>query len=145
MEMINEIAQAVPSLWDFYGASKEATALTPAQVWALKQSADVATLLMSPYTPHIAEEMWKRGGHKASLAKHPWPSFDPQWIQEDTVLVVVQVNGKVRGRIQMARGKNDDDAVRLAQADENVRKHVEGKVIRKTIVVPDKLVNLVVQ
>jgi len=101
-------------------------------------------LVLAPFAPHIAEELWRRLGHGESLARAPWPAYDPALCVEDTVTLAVQVNGKLRGTLELARGTARDDALAAAQADERVRRHLEGQVIRKVIHVPDKLLNLVV-
>ncbi len=101
-------------------------------------------LLLAPFAPHIAEELWRRLGHGESLARGPWPTWDPALCVEDTVTLAVQVNGKLRGTLELARGTGKDEALAAARADERVQRHLEGQVIRKVIHVPDKLLNLVV-
>jgi leucyl-tRNA synthetase len=101
--------------------------------------------LVAPFAPHIAEELWERTGHARSIFDEAeWPGYDPAKTMADTVEFVVQVNGKVRARMPMSRGIAESDAHAAAVADENVRKFMEGKEVRKVIFVPDRLVNLVV-
>jgi leucyl-tRNA synthetase len=101
--------------------------------------------LVAPFAPHLAEELWERMGNAQSIFESgSWPSFDPAKTVADTVEFVVQVNGKLRTRMQMPRGITEADAREAALADENVRRFVEDKTIRKTIFVQDRLVNLVV-
>ena len=102
-------------------------------------------LLLAPFAPHLAEELWAALGHHQSLTYDPWPSFDPVKIASDTVEVVLQVNGKVRSKLTVPLDAPDDVLQREALADENVRRHVEGKSVVKTIVVKNKIVNLVVR
>jgi leucyl-tRNA synthetase len=109
-----------------------------------RAAVETLVLLLAPFAPHIAEELWRRLGHAESLARAPWPAWDPALCVEDTVTLAVQVNGKLRGTLELARGTSRDDALAAAQADERVRRHLEGQVIRKVIHVPDKLLNLVV-
>ncbi len=78
------------------------------------------------------------------MIRVPWPSFDPSLLEQDQVLIVVQVNGKKRGEITVSSGASDDDVKEAAMAEGNVRKFIEGKQVRKTILVPGKLLNLVV-
>jgi leucyl-tRNA synthetase len=104
---------------------------------------EALVLVLAPFAPHIAEELWSRLGHAESLARAPWPAFDPAQCVEDTVTLAVQVNGKLRGTLELARGTSKDDALAAARADERVQRHLEGLAIRKVIHVPDKLLNLV--
>ena len=101
--------------------------------------------LVAPFAPHLAEELWERAGHAGSIFDEAeWPGYDPAKTMADTVEFVVQVNGKLRARMPMPRGIAESDARSAAVADENVRKFMEGKEVRKVIFVPDRLVNLVV-
>jgi leucyl-tRNA synthetase len=101
-------------------------------------------IMLAPYAPHFAEECWERLGGSGSVMDADWPAFDPRAALEDEVEVVVQVNGKVRGRLKLARGTAEQEAVAAALADPAVRRFVDGKGIRKVIFVQDKLVSLVV-
>jgi leucyl-tRNA synthetase len=100
--------------------------------------------LLAPFAPHLGEELWQRLGHPDSLAYAPWPRWDPKLVLEDTVTVAVQVNGKLRATLELPRGSDQAAAHSAAMADERVRKFVNGASVRKTIFVPDKLLNLVV-
>ena len=101
-------------------------------------------LLLSPFAPHIAEELWELMGHKHSLSYEPWPAFEAAKTIEDKVEVVLQVNGKVRGKIEVPQGTNEKEIERLAHLDTNIQRHIEGKKIIRIIVVKNKLVNIVV-
>jgi leucyl-tRNA synthetase len=101
--------------------------------------------LVAPFAPHVAEEMWERLGHAESIFRGArWPEFDAAKAVADTVEFVVQVNGKLRARMPMPRGIAEAAARDAALADENVLKFLDGKQVRKTIFVPDRLLNLVV-
>ncbi|HET7275818.1 MAG TPA: leucine--tRNA ligase [Longimicrobiaceae bacterium] len=101
--------------------------------------------LIAPYAPHLAEELWERSGGNGSVFDEAmWPDFDATKAVADEVEFVVQVNGKVRTRMQMARGIDEHAAREAAIVDENVLRFIEGKQVRKTIFVPDRLLNLVV-
>jgi leucyl-tRNA synthetase len=102
-------------------------------------------LLLAPYAPHLAEELWHRLGHTDSLAYAPWPEADARYLVQDTVTVVVQVNGKVRDRLEVPVGALDDDVKHLALASEKVVPWLAGKELVKSVVVPGKLVSLVVR
>jgi leucyl-tRNA synthetase len=110
---------------------------------AARFATETAVSLIQPYAPHIAEELWAELGHER-LWRHAWPEADPALLVEDTVEVVVQVNGKLRDRLRVPVDTPDDELVRLALASERVRAHLNGGEPAKTIVVPGRLVNLVV-
>ncbi|MGL6280316.1 MAG: class I tRNA ligase family protein, partial [Gaiella sp.] len=104
-------------------------------------AAETAVSLIQPYAPHVVEELWERLGHER-LWEQPWPVADPALLVRDVVEIVVQVNGKLRDRLQVKAGIAEEELVALALASERVRAHLPGEP-RKTIVVPGKLVNLV--
>jgi leucyl-tRNA synthetase len=110
---------------------------------AARFAAETVCLLLQPYAPHIAEELWERLGHER-LWEQPWPEADPSLLETETFELVVQVNGRVRDRIQMPVEATEDELVARARELPNVRAHLNGKEIRQTIVVPRRLVNLVV-
>ncbi|HMP90152.1 MAG TPA: leucine--tRNA ligase [Kiritimatiellia bacterium] len=101
-------------------------------------------LLLSPFAPHLTEELWSRLGNPASLAYEKWPECDPSYLVEDTLEVVVQVNGKLRGRVIIPKDADKDYVLDLAKADAVVAPHLEGKMLKKEIYVPGKLINFVV-
>ncbi len=124
MEMVNEIA-------DDHAAP------------GARFAAETAVSLLQPWAPHVTEELWGALGHER-LWEQPWPVADPALLERDTFQLVVQVNGKVRDRIEVPAGLAEDELVERAKASERVQAHLDGKEVRKTIVVPGKLVNLVV-
>jgi leucyl-tRNA synthetase len=101
-------------------------------------------VLLAPYAPHLAEELWSALGHEQSIFQASWPSFDAKLAAAADVEVVVQVNGKVRGRVTVSRGASQAHVLEQALKDESVRKFVDGKPVQKTIYVQDRLLNLVV-
>ncbi len=103
------------------------------------------TLLLSPYAPHIAEEMWSMLGHQPSVSRVAWPKWDEAKCQDDEIEIAVQVNGKLRGRLRVTPDVTKDDLLKAAKEDEKVSKWLEGKELVKEIVVPSKLVNFVVR
>jgi leucyl-tRNA synthetase len=106
-------------------------------------AAETAVSLIQPYAPHVAEELWEVLGHER-LWEQPWPQADPTFLERDTFELVVQVNGKVRDRFEVDAALPEEDLVERALASAKVRAHLNGKSVRKTIVVPGRLVNLVV-
>ncbi len=100
--------------------------------------------LVSPFAPHIAEELWQRLGHNGTIFDAPWPPFDESKTVEDSITLILQVNGKLRDKLEIPRGLLKQELETFARENPNVMKHIEGKEIRNIIVVPDKLVNIVV-
>ena len=101
-------------------------------------------LLLSPFAPHLAEELWHVLGHTETLAYEPWPAFDPALPKDDEIEVPVQINGKVRLRLTVPADVDAKALEALALADPKVRELLAGKAPKKVIVVPKKLVNIVV-
>lgn len=102
-------------------------------------------LLLSPYTPHLAEELWQMLGHEPSVSKESWPLWDEEKTKDDEIELVIQINGKLRARIKTSAQSSKEDLLSTAKNDETVQKWLEGKEIIKEIVVPGKLVNIVVK
>jgi leucyl-tRNA synthetase len=101
-------------------------------------------LLLAPYAPHVAEELWRALGHSNTLAYEPWPTFDPALTKQDEIEVPVQVNGKLKARLKVPAEVADKDLEAAAMADEAVKTAIAGKAIKMVKVVPRKLVNVVV-
>ncbi|MFO1186868.1 MAG: leucine--tRNA ligase [Alphaproteobacteria bacterium] len=125
---------------DAFRAAKPAT---EADRWALREAVETLVLLLAPMVPHLAEECWARLGHKALVAETAWPQFEPALAREDTITIAVQVNGKRRSEMEIARGTPAADLEARALALEPVQKALEGRSPRKVIVVPDRIVNVV--
>jgi leucyl-tRNA synthetase len=101
--------------------------------------------LVAPFAPHVAEELWQRLGNVRSLFEgNTWPAFDPARAIADSIELVVQVNGRVRSRLFLPRGASQETALQAALADENVSRFLDGSAIRKTVFVPDRLLNIVI-
>jgi len=116
----------------------------PGMAWALREALEATVQLMNPMVPHLAEQLWRDLGHEAVLADQPWPNADPALLQEDTVTIAVQVNGKLRGTLDLPRGVEKDEAEKAALALPAVSRATDGKTLRKVIVVPNKVINVVV-
>jgi leucyl-tRNA synthetase len=110
-----------------------------------RSSLETLLRLLAPFAPHIAEELWQQLGHKDSIHVSEWPKHDEQHLVEDTVTVVVQINGKLRAQLPVSIDALQEDIVAQAQKEPNVQVHLEGKEVVKTIFVPGKLVNFVVK
>jgi len=102
-----------------------------------------AILLLSPVAPHICHRLWMTMGNQEAVADAPWPTLDESALVRSSIEMVIQVNGKVRGKIQVAADAPKDEVEKLALADSNVERFTEGATIRKIIVVPGRLVNIV--
>jgi leucyl-tRNA synthetase len=100
-------------------------------------------LLLAPYAPHLAEELWEKAGKPASISLQAWPAWDEALAKEDLLEIVFQVNGKVRARVELPAGLGKEELEAKALGNERVRQFTEGKTVRKVIVVPDRLVNVV--
>src|SRR6185312_14465718 len=108
-----------------------------------RSAMETFTLLLSPMAPHLAEELWEILGHEQTLAYAPWPTFDPALLKDDEIEIPVQINGKLRGRILVPADAGREQIEAAARSDEKIVALIEGKPIRKTIVVPGKLINFV--
>ncbi len=129
MELLNEVAKH---------------SSTESQSVAVRHEAlTSAILLLSPIAPHICHALWQALGYSESVAEASWPSVDEQALVRSTITLVLQVNGKVRGKIEVAADISKQDIEKIALADENVKRFIVGNTIRKIIVVPGRLINIV--
>jgi leucyl-tRNA synthetase len=109
-----------------------------------REAAKTFALVLSPFAPHLGEELWERLGGAASLAHEPWPAFDPELVKDDTVEIGVQVNGKVRGTIQLAADADEAVAREAALAEPKVSAQIAGKPIKKVVYVRGRILNIIV-
>ncbi len=116
----------------------------PAAPALRREGLETLVLLLAPMVPHLAEELWQRLGHAELVADTAWPSADPAWLLEDQVTIAVQVNGKLRATITLPSGSDRKTAERAALAEPNVVRGIGDRPLKRVIVVPDKIVNLVV-
>jgi leucyl-tRNA synthetase len=128
MELVNEIYRLLEE-------KKEITSLSAA--------IQTVILLLAPFTPHICEEMWQRLGKSSSLAKVSWPEYDARLICTEKINIVVQVNGKLRAKIEVDAGTSDEKLKTLALAEEKIKNWIKQSAVKKVIVVSGKLVNIV--
>ena len=120
------------------------------EVQSLDETPDLGTIeaflvTLSPFAPHVAEELWEKTGHAPSVFAQRWPEWDEAYTTFDTVTIAVQINGKMRGKITVATDSPEDAVVDTAMQDEAVGRHLGGKEIRKKIYVPNKILNLIVK
>ena len=135
---------AIAALMELRNAIGDAQRAGRVSQEAWDEAVDSLLLLLAPFAPHITEELWQRRGREYSIHQQPWPAWDEEIARDETITLVVQVNGKVRARIDVPAGIDNAEAERIALEEENVRRYLEGKQPRKVIVVPGRLVNIVV-
>ncbi|MEW4949167.1 leucine--tRNA ligase [Pseudomonas asiatica] len=109
----------------------------------LQEGLEAVTLLLAPITPHISHELWQQLGHQQAVIDASWPAVDEAALVQDTVTLAVQVNGKLRGQVEMPAAASREEIEAAARSNENVLRFIDGLTIRKVIVVPGKLVNIV--
>jgi leucyl-tRNA synthetase len=105
--------------------------------------AEQFALLLAPLAPHLAEELWARLGHSESLAAAPWPQHDPRYLIAETVVIAVQINGKVRSKVEVPADADEQTVLDTARQDTNVGRHLEGAAVERAIYVPGRIVNFV--
>jgi leucyl-tRNA synthetase len=133
MELVNEAYRTKDELWG--NADGEA---------ALRFATATAASLIFPFAPHLGAEIYEAmTGNRAW--EQPWPTPDPRLLTRDTFTLIVQVNGKLRDRVEAAVDASEDDLIRLARESDRVRQHIDGKQVVKEVVIPNRLVNLVVR
>ncbi len=129
------------------------TAVSAMMVWAneldkreVVSSVEYETLLklLSPFAPHVTEELWANLGHKESIHESEWPKWEEKYLVQDEVTIAVQINGKVRGKLVVSRNTEEAEVEKLAKQLPNILKWIEGKDVKKVIVVPQKIVNIVI-
>lgn len=154
-ETLRRVTQDFETRWHFNSAIAQIMELTNeiysqeplgtgARPEVVKEVLELVTLMLAPMTPHIAEELWEMLGHAGGLWTVGWPAFDANLARQDEIEIVVQVNGRVRGKLKVAAGTGEEDLLRMAQADAVIAPHLAGKKIVKRIYVANKLLNLVV-
>jgi len=148
MELVNELyafsettAHGVPTRGDAAAVAVE----RPESLAAMGEALDALVLMVAPFAPHTAEELWDMLGHDGGLVSAAWPAFDAAVARADEVVVPVQINGKLRSRVTAPADATEDQLRELALADETVRAHTAGKTIRKVVVAKGPLVSVVVQ
>ncbi|MCB0307947.1 MAG: leucine--tRNA ligase [Bdellovibrionales bacterium] len=141
MELINHVSGQRSDFWSLSEKSQDDLSPATHLVWSKIKRQIV--ILCEPFVPHISEELAKQMNMQDMVSHQPWPLVDNLWIQEGKVTLVVQVNGKLRGKLDVPRGLSKDEVLTLAKENENVGRFIEGHSIAKTIYVPDKLINLV--
>jgi leucyl-tRNA synthetase len=146
---------AIAALMEFYNAIGQWDATRPAtgsgsadgdagEVTAFAEALHTLLILLSPFAPHMAEELWQRLGHAGSIFAERWPEADPQWLRDELVTIILQINGKLRSQLQVPPELDEAEIETRALADPKLQPWIQGKTIRKRIYVPGRLLNLVV-
>jgi leucyl-tRNA synthetase len=130
MELVNEIASFEPDSEEDFSVFR----------FAIER----LLLLLSPFSPHIAEELWESLGNKPSIFDQKWPEWNEEHAKEELIELVIQVNGKLRSKIMITPGIRDDEIKRISLEDQKIKEIISGKSVKKVIVVKGKLVNIVI-
>ena len=134
---------AIAAVMELTNSAIKFNATTESDWLVLSEVIETLVILLSPITPHIAQHLWSQLGNDGSLVDTNWPTVREDALTRDTVTLIVQVNGKLRGRIQVATDADDETVVRLAREEPSVAKFLVGMIEKKAIVVPQKIINLV--
>jgi leucyl-tRNA synthetase len=117
----------------------------PQETSVVKEAIEALIVMLSPFVPHIADELWEMLGYDGMLLNHPWPAYDPSWAEKKMVTIAVQVNGKVRAKIPMLADSQELEVERIAMEDQNVKKFTEEGSVVKVIHVKNRIVNIIVK
>ena len=134
MELVNAVTRFQEESDDSKGNNQAVT----------REALEIVLLALSPIVPHFCHALWQRFGHQTAIIDETWPTVDEDALVQDSLQYVIQVNGKLRGKLSAAKDADQDTLTAMAKEDENVQRFIEGKTIRKVIVVPGKLINIVV-
>jgi leucyl-tRNA synthetase len=110
----------------------------------IKGTLELLTLMLAPIAPHLSEELWQMLGHDSTLARVGWPDFNAQLAEEEQIEIIIQINGRLRGKIRVETGLSKDELSELAVNDPKIAQLLKGQRIKQIIVVPNKLVNIVI-
>ena len=141
---LNTPVAAVMELLNLATPLVQSDAMDAGEAWAVREAFESIARILCPFAPHVAEELWEQLGFPPFVAETAWPVSDPALLISDEVLLVVQVNGKVRGKLTVPAGLSEDEAIAAARADDKVATHLGDRPVRKTVFVPDRLLNVVV-
>ena len=139
----NKFNTAIAQVMTLMNVLEKASQATDLDRALIQEGLETVALILAPITPHISHELWQRLGHTQAIIDAGWPAVDESALVQDTLELVIQVNGKLRGHIEMPAGASREEIEAAARSNENVLRFTEGLSIRKVIVVPGKLVNIV--
>jgi leucyl-tRNA synthetase len=141
---VSALMELVNDLYAFGEKIQKAQTARAESAVALREAVEALIVMISPFAPHTAEELWEMTGHPGGIEKTSWPAFDESVARADEIVVVVQVNGKVRGRLTVAADTSENELRERALGDPGVQPHIAGKTIKSVVVVKGKLINVVV-
>ena len=135
MELLNECQDAL---------AQSPVADAGEHAWVYRDTFDRLLALLSPFAPHVTQELWEVLGHAGYIVDHPWPSYDPAVLEAETVRLAVQVDGRLRGTIDVSADLTDEESLlQVAAQEANVARHLEGRTLVRTVVVPGKIISLI--
>jgi leucyl-tRNA synthetase len=140
----NTAISAVMEMVNFLYLVEEAAWESPETAPALREAVEILLHMLSPFAPHVSEELWEKIGNGDMICLRGWPGVDEEMARAEEILVVVQINGKLRSRITTSADATEEEIRSMALADPRVREYTEGKTLKKLVVVPKKLVSIVV-
>lgn len=140
----NSFNTAIAAMMELVNVLQKFEVSEPQDRAVMQEALDVLVAILSPIVPHICHALWRELGHEGAVIDRPWPAVDEGARAMDRVMIVVQVNGKLRGRLALPAGLDGATVQAAALADPSVSKFIGGKPLRKAIHVPDKLLNLVI-
>ena len=132
MELVNELYKVKDTIPD----KREELAV-------IKEAIENLVIMLSPFVPHIADELWHMLGHKGMLLEHPWPEYDAGWAEKTTITLAVQVNGKLRATLKVAKDILEEDATHMALSEQNVKRFVNNNKVVRVIYVPNRIINII--
>jgi leucyl-tRNA synthetase len=134
MELVNQL----------YQVEEKRKGTDPYTTGVMREAVETVVVLLSPFVPHVCEELWEVLGHAESVAKVSWPRYDGEAIKDEEILMVIQVNGKLRSRITVAAHASEEEVKEAVLTHQRIQEILQGQKVRKVILVPRKLVNLVI-
>ena len=136
------IRELTNSVWKLM--KQESGGYTEGDAHVVQKALEAIVLMLAPITPHVCHAWWRALGHQTDVSSQAWPAVDESLLQTDSVDIVVQVNGKLRGHLQVGSDASKQELEQLALEEPNVMRFIDGKTVRRVIVVPGKLVNVVI-
>jgi leucyl-tRNA synthetase len=141
---LNTAISSIMELFNLIKAEKDGLTQNSAGKKLLKEAVEKMILLLSPFAPHLCEELWEQLGYQTLLAQTPWPAYDPDWAKEERVTIVVQINGKLRDKFEVERDEEEEKLKEIALGLDKIRHFIGEKNVRQVIHIKNKLINLVV-